>query len=64
MVDHDKMIDLSRANKKVEARDVASTTSAKSLGSLPRTSTSWSRLMSMAATRPATTPPPPFRMHA
>ncbi|MYM23184.1 HAMP domain-containing protein [Duganella sp. FT135W] len=32
MIDHAKMIDLSRANKKVEARDVASTTSAKTLG--------------------------------
>ncbi|MYM68845.1 HAMP domain-containing protein [Pseudoduganella sp. FT55W] len=32
MGDHAKMIDLSRAGKKVEARDVASTTSAKTLG--------------------------------
>jgi methyl-accepting chemotaxis protein len=32
MVDHAKMIELSRANKKVEARDVASSTSAKALG--------------------------------
>ncbi|HEX5342872.1 MAG TPA: methyl-accepting chemotaxis protein [Duganella sp.] len=34
MVDHAKMMDLSRANKKVDARDVASTTSAKILGQI------------------------------